>query len=220
MAVGPNDRPYLRVVKYVDNALGPVDPPEGADEATCDLAIDPGRTVKVTVLDPEGQPLPGAIALGAGGASRADDGLLKPPPGPEFEVIRLDVAQERTVTVLHDGRKLAAGLTLRGDEPGPVTVRLSPWGVVTGRLVDARVEPGGGLEITGMDRPRVHPVEGGLTAAVPVGDDGRFRIEGLVPSRRYTFRVLARGVNDIGTVASDLVVDPGETRDLGDVRVR
>src|SRR5262249_52984071 len=127
--------------------------------------------------------------------------------------------EERIVTILHEGRKLSGGLVVRGDEPGPLTARLQPWGVVTGRLVDTRGEPRTGVEVGGMDRPKLDPTTGGIRPAVAVGEDGRFRIEGLVPGRKYTFRAL-KGNYGLGVMAEGVTVESGESRDLGDVRTK
>ncbi len=49
--------------------------------------------------------------------------------------------------------------------------------------------------------------------------DGRFRIEGLIGGVRY--ELLTRLGNDIvGAIAKDLKLMPGETRDLGDVKIQ
>ncbi len=42
----------------------------------------------------------------------------------------------------------------RGDEPGPVTVKLAPWGVVTGRIVDDEGRPRANLQVSGIGRQR------------------------------------------------------------------
>jgi hypothetical protein len=52
---------------------------------------------------------------------------------------------------------------------------------------------------------------------MPLGQDGRFRIEGLVPGRRYTSRVVRQPGYVVGMLAADLAVAPGETRDPGDM---
>jgi hypothetical protein len=210
---------FCNAVNY--NVLAEVSPPEGVAEVTCDLTVDPGRSVRVTALDPDGQPLTGTIVLGR--VKPWFDWPLVPQEAAEFAVDRLAAGESRTLTILHDGRKLAAALVVRGETPdpipGPVAVRLQPWGVVTGRLVDDRGEPRPGVEIHGMDRPRYDPVDGGVGPAVPVGEDGRFRIEGLVPGRRYTFHAVRRR-HGLGTIVEDLAVAPGKTRDLGDVRAK
>ena len=210
---------YCIALNY--NGLAEVNPAEDATEIGCDLTVDAGRSVKVTVLDPDGVPLAGALVLGR---TKGGSGWpLVPLKTAEFEVVRLAAGEARTLTILHDDRKLAAGLVVRGDAPdpasGPVTVRLQPWGVITGRLVDDHGEPRSDVEIHGMDRPRYDPVDGGVAPAVAVGEDGRFRIEGLVPGRRYKFGVVRRRYG-LGTIVEDLAVAPGETRDLGDVKAK
>jgi hypothetical protein len=201
------------------NTLAEVNPPEGVAEVACDLAVDPGRTVKVTVLDDGGVPLAGAIVLGR---QRSGWGWpLLPLRTAEFDVVWLAAREARTLTILHDERKLAGSLVVRGDstESGPATVRLQPWGVVTGRVVDEQGEPRSDVEVSGMDRPRFDPVDGGVGPGVPVNEDGRFRIEGLVPGRPYTFRIVRRRYG-LGTLVEGLTVAPGETRELGDLRAK
>jgi hypothetical protein len=71
-----------------------------------------------------------------------------------------------------------------------------------------------------LTAPRPPAIPRGLRPrrpAVLLGEDGRFRIEGLVPGRRYTSRVVRRPGSAVGMLAADLAVAPGETRDLGDV---
>jgi hypothetical protein len=212
---------FCNAVNY--NVLAEVCPPEGVAEVTRDLTVDPGRSVRVAVLGPEGAPLAGAIVLNR--EKPWFDWPLVPLEGSGFEVVRLKAGETRTLTILHDGRKLSGALVVRGDAPdpgaeaGPIAVRLQPWGVVTGRLVDDLGEPLSGVAIHGMDRPSYDPADGGVGPSVPVGEDGRFRIEGLVPGRSYTFRVARRRYVQ-GTLAEDLTVAPGETRDLGDVRTK
>jgi hypothetical protein len=48
--------------------------------------------------------------------------------------------RRRLILSTMDGR-YAAAAEIRGDEPGPIVVRLKPTGTVTGRLVDAAGEP-------------------------------------------------------------------------------
>ncbi|MHC5544741.1 carboxypeptidase-like regulatory domain-containing protein, partial [Singulisphaera rosea] len=163
-------------------------------------------------------PLPGTIVLGIRNASTLLP--LEPEKAAEFKVIRLGEGEERTLTVLHDGRKLSAGLVVRGDdETTPLRVTLKPWGVVTGRLLDARGEPLGNVEVNGMDIPRYNPETGGVGPGVLVGEDGRFRIEGLVAGRKYTFRA-SKNRYGLGLLVRDLTLQLGESRDLGDVQVK
>ena len=45
------------------HAIVAIDPAEGAESLTCDLALDPGRSRAGTVLDPGGKPLAGCVAI-------------------------------------------------------------------------------------------------------------------------------------------------------------
>ena len=53
---------------------------------------------------------------------------------------------------------------------------------------------------------------------MPIGRDGRFRIEGLVPGLKHEASAM-RGFRGIGNVYRDVTVGPGEVKDLGDVKV-
>jgi hypothetical protein len=162
------------------------------------LQVDPGRTLMITAVDPEGKPLGGTTVRGltdGGGPEIGEE-------SPRFEVRSLDPSKPRNVVVKHEGRKLVGLVELKGDEPGPITVRLEPWGTITGRIVNDDGNPRGGLKV----------------ASVPVGRDGRFRFEGLVPGRKYEASA-AQGYQGIGNVYRDVIVGSGEVKDLGDLKV-
>ena len=50
-------------------------------------------------------------------------------------------------------------------------------------------------------------------------DQGRFTVGCLVPGLRYSIGVV-RGTRYLGLVTEDVTVEPGETKDLGDLTVR
>ena len=68
-----------------------------------------------------------------------------------------------------------------------------------------------------LSRQNPAPDDGVFPKDIPIGADGRFRIEGLVPGLQYEGRVADRP-KIIGSAFKGVRVGPGETKDLGDVK--
>ena len=49
----------------------------------------------------------------------------------EFAALGLDPARPRLLGFVHRDRKLAGSVVVRGNEEGPLTVRLAPWATVS-----------------------------------------------------------------------------------------
>ena len=69
------------------------------------------------------------------------DGIEFDQESPTIEVPALDPSKPRRVIVTHVGRRLIGTGYLKGDEAGPLTIRLRPWGTITGRVVDDEGQP-------------------------------------------------------------------------------
>ena len=198
-----------------------VDP--GSEWATLDLQADPGRTVAVEVVGPDGAPLgdtkvKGQVELG--------QSAPRPQSSPRFTVYALDPSQPRRVIVTHEGRKLIGTAFLNGDEAGPITIKLQSWGSVAGWIVDDEGHPRKGMFIgspVGGDnkRPETHDILPGSNwnRGIRVGDDGRFLVEALVPGLKYDANARA-GFEAFGDLFVDVTVAPGEAKDLGDLKVQ
>jgi hypothetical protein len=140
-----------------------------------------------------------------------------------FTAVALDPKQPRPLFVRHDEKKLAGFVMAKGDESGPLIVRLQPAGTVTGRLVDEDGRPrSGGVRINVSYGKGQFGRRYFFTFLTPApGDDGRFRVEGLIPGVAYDLGVrTADTLFDFDRPAKDLKLQPGETRDLGDVRAQ
>jgi hypothetical protein len=173
------------------------------------------------VLDPDGQPLSGARMGGVTGFS-IPSWEYKTQPTAEFTVYAVKEGQKRNILVLHEGRRPAGSRMLQGDEQGPLTIQLKPWGVISGRLVGRDGEPRAGAELR-IDRigDRLNdPMAGYHTVrSFETDKDGRFRIEALVPGLKYTMHFINKGRYS-GTVFEDMIFESGQTRNLGDVQVK
>ncbi len=204
-----------------NHAIAEIRPAPGAGAIERDLEVDPGRAVAGTIVDPEGRPLEGTTST-----NLAPSGWPRPTSreSSRFEAVGLDPAHPRHAVFYHDGRKLAAAVRLRGDETGPVTVRLRPWGTLTGRAVDADGQPLAGVvlirNLPNFDAPVAGRVESPLNEHQTLGPDGRFRVERLVPGSFCKLHIMMMRGELLGSVPEPLPIGAGEVKDVGDIRLR
>ena len=115
----------------------------------------------------------------------------------------------RPLVAFHEALKLAGSVEVHAAKTDTVELKLVPWSGLAGRLVDEHGEP----------RTKVHIVyDERFDNPVVTDHQGRFRIDGLVPGKPAKVWVSPTTGYMSGTVARDLVLKPGEIRDLGDVR--
>jgi hypothetical protein len=150
-----------------------------------------------------------------------------PQESSSFEVHALNPAKPRRLIVTHEGRKLIGSVFLKGDEVGPVVVKLQPWGTVTGRIVDDEGRPRkrmflgspGGSENKHPETDDILPGSD-WNSGIRGGDDGRFLVEGLVPGLRYSANSRSGMMDGGGDLFKDVTIAPGEVKDLGDLKVQ
>jgi RNA polymerase sigma factor (sigma-70 family) len=194
-----------------------------AESTTLDLQAEPGRSVPCEVVGPDGTPLGETRVKGQQELFQSSP---VPQTSPHFTVYALDPSRPRRVIVMHEGRKLIGTVFLKGDEVGPIVIKLQPWGSVAGRILDDEGRPRKGMFIgspggSENKHPETHDILPGSdwNQGVRVGDDGRFRVEGLVPGLKYSATARA-GFEAFGDLFVDVTVAPGEARDLGDLKVQ
>ncbi len=205
------------------HALVGVDLDPSAESATVDLQVDPGHTLEVAVVGPDGRPVGG---IRASGLRNLHPSLFAPvQESPTIRVPGLLPGKPRRITVVHDGRKLIGSVYFKGDEAGPLTLRLQPWGTIIGRVLDAEGRPRKDVRLSSLggiepDRPEINGIlpaqqngPGNLVDA-----DGRFRVEGLIPGLKYGASAI-RGNMVQGDLFKDVTVAPGEVKDLGDLKL-
>jgi RNA polymerase sigma factor (sigma-70 family) len=199
-----------------------IDTEDTAEVLRFDLPLRHGQTVTGKLVDPDGKPLVGALGYGL----TFDAGAAQPPvpvtemalPADTFTALGL-CGELRTLTFVHKERKLIGHAIVRGTEKGPITVRLRPWGAVSGRLLDAQGKPLAQVRVKASDgqpRPGSWPPGGG---EVVTDADGRFRLEYLDPTLKRDV-ILDRGARQArGSSLKAISVGPGETKDLGEIRL-
>jgi protocatechuate 3,4-dioxygenase beta subunit len=205
-------------------ALAGIEPGPAAAPVTCDLQIDPGKTVTGTCAGPDGRPLNGISIQASLGYGPGID--IRDLPTPRFTLYALNPEKPRPFFFYHYGKKLAAAVVFKGDEPEGFSVRLRPTATITGRLLDTDGAPLAGASIAG-------DIKGGqLNLAQGWGGffwgktdkEGRFRIEEIIPGVQVGANLQwSKPVNNslVGDVVFDrLTLQPGEVRDLGDIKVK
>jgi hypothetical protein len=126
--------------------------------------------------------------------------------------------------VVHDPKGKRFGtLRLKGDEKGPLTVKLGPAGAVKGRVVDADGKPLAGVTVRLYLRER--PAEeihdhAHRDRPVETDADGKFVIDEVVPGVKFGL-LFSRGKRTFRP--ADRLEKPapaGKALDLGDVKVK
>ena len=220
----PSDphRGFLTVsgVQYLDgqHACKVLDIKEGG-AVSCDLALNPVNTLTVHVQNAEGKPLAGAVVMGISAQLKH----AVPLQSARCTIYALDPKNPRPVAFLHAERKLAAVVTLRGDEKEPVMIRLAAAGTLTGRVLDGDGHAVAGAEIlVYYARPEGTNVAGfSLRDLLPRTDkEGRFHLQGIVPGLKVNLGFLKARQRLPLPPLNIKPLQSGQTLDLGDVRVK
>jgi RNA polymerase sigma factor (sigma-70 family) len=200
-AVGANRATVLRVDRY--NTLTLIHPGERAELPALALTVQPARTLQGALVGPGGEPLTGVEVVGLTALPKEE--LLD---GASFSVKGLNPLCSRELIFLHRQKNLGKALSVRGDEAGPLTVRLDPCGSILGRLVDRGGKP--------VPEVPLWFTRGGngLEKTATTDGEGRFRAP-LVPGQKYSLMHLGprRLLRNVGAIE----VESGQCLDLGDV---
>ena len=224
---GETDDEPLRIILSPCHTYRIVDVPADADNFAIDLELTRGASRKGRLVDPDGKPVVGAQAYGL-----SPTWAVKTLDEATFEAAALEPGNPRSISFMHKERRLAGAVQLEPGD-GPVEVRLVPCGSAVGRLVDAEGQPH--ADATMILLPLLHggdPIPGG-SGLWPQGrgfhtdKDGRFRLEWINPDLGGAVDVRPRSQPDRFLVPEKsreaifrcLKTRPGETVDLGDVRM-
>jgi RNA polymerase sigma factor (sigma-70 family) len=191
------------------HTLAEIDPADGTRTLTQDLLLDPGRSLTLNVLGPDGKPLAGASIAGLKDMGYWEKNL--PPDATSHAVVGLNPGKVRRIMVRQDANHLVGRLIVKGEDLGPVNITLEPWGELVGRVVGADGQPW--TEYATVED------QGLVGESRQLEKDGRFHIKGLVPGRQYSFWLNDSRDVRVGFDAfiRDVSVKPGEVKDLGDI---
>jgi hypothetical protein len=184
-------------------------PAKSGDSTRLDIQLRTANKLSGVILDPAGKPLEGTTVYGL-----ADDGFgsAKLVKSSEFVVLRLSESEKRTLLFRHDAQRLAGAIEVTADMQQPIRVTLLPWGEVSGRMIDEDGQPLANLEIGSIGDAKAGESLGRLPRMRSTDEQGRFRIDGLVPGLTYAIRPRERAKPEVR-----IVVKPGEKLDVGEV---
>jgi RNA polymerase sigma factor (sigma-70 family) len=208
IAAGGNSARGLIQENY--HALVMIEPEAKTEKLTRDVALVPARTLKGTVAGPDGKPLTGVTVFGLTFHHFAQETLKSA----HFTVGGINPRRKRSLLFIHKEKGLGYYLEIRGDEKGPLAIKLRPLGSASGRIVDKDGQPVPGLNLNVNRSGLMGP--GGVQ--VKTDEAGRFRAEGLVPGQKYSLSPAPRSL-DVRRGGPEIVVESGKDRDLGDVTV-
>ncbi len=205
---------------YIRNTTIEVDIPEGAETIECELRLVKGKSREVHVVGPDGRPQNG---IQASGLANQIENPIKEIKDSHFQVTNLFPGEKREVVARFVPEKLMGMAVITAEGDGPVILKLVPWASVTGRVVDEQGNPRSrGLTIELEDgKLPIHTLNGRNydKEDFTIDADGRFDLEGLVPGATYRLQLFEGDFIELGDLTKDLVLKPGESRDLGDVKV-
>ncbi|HUY32354.1 MAG TPA: M56 family metallopeptidase [Pirellulales bacterium] len=168
-----------------ENAVKVIDVAPNSEPVTCDLPVDPGKTGKIAIEDEQGRPVSDAFVSGLADRWAYAVRIAEP----TCTVYGLGPDRPRRVCILHPQRRLAASVTLTGEERGPVKVRLVASATIAGRALDSAGEPiaDAFVQIRYARRSASELLRMVILEQAPLKTDrdGRFHVENIVPGERF-----------------------------------
>jgi hypothetical protein len=207
-----------------------VNPPPKSGPLQLAATVVRDRPRRVSLVDPDGKPVVGAEMREQIRWPAFDPLHRKWVAGIQTQETKLRAAsfpltglhpdRIQHITFVKEDRQLIGLLLARGESDLPYTVRMQPWGTVTGRIIDEKGKPlsaadqliwDTGIRTKG-DGSDSCEQDGGKTDT-----QGRFRVERFIPGLSYSAEVYHKN-RVIGT--AKLVLRAGEIRDLGDFQAK
>jgi RNA polymerase sigma factor (sigma-70 family) len=221
------------------HALEPIDVDESKPETLkLTIALQDSNERKGTVLGPDGKPFTGAIAAGV-----RSDGPPAAMKSSEFVVAGMGDKSQRMLLFFHEKEKLGALQEVRGTGGDALVVKLQPLVSARGIVRKDDKGPWSGLTVTAlprlanadkyenlptdaMKRQGVYGLQKSLwwkltKRTATTDDDGRFRLDNLLPGIDYTLYISDGDLGEPNTLVitrSGVAIVADKANDLGVLR--
>jgi len=226
---GIGDRETSTILLNAYNAYRIVDIPANAESFPVELELTRGLTRTGRLVGPTGKPVVGAQTYGLSPVwgkvtTLADD---------RFEVTGLEPGRPRLLVLAHKDLQLVGSVVLKDADlksAKPLVVRLDRAGSIKGRLTDEDGLPLAGAKLNTitfeLDNNNLPTGPGGLwpdNETFLTDADGRFQVNGLKSEVKTSIGISTaahpRGLSRAVDAFRNVTTQPGEIRDLGDIRV-
>ncbi len=205
----------------LQNAVKVVDAAPDSGRLTCDLSLDLGKRIKIAIEGDDGQPVANVFVAGLTEKWPITLRIAES----TCTIYALGADRPRRVCLLHPERRLAAALTLTGDEQEPVPVRLAPAASILGRAIDDGGVPLGDAVVnlnyvreSASELQRFVSIE---QPAIKTDAQGRFRLENIVPGERFALDFTQGDAYFRANLAEDQrQLKEGQELDLGDAKLK
>lgn len=192
------------------NALHEFDAKPGSENVACDLVLDPGGVIPLSIVDPAGKPVSDCIFV----FNTMTYGAVAP-----FEMRGMEPNESRGVLFRSRSPSVGKVQVLHYDAKAarrPVTVKLEPYATIKGRLLDEEGMPlkfvNVGVVALGNNYV-LPPWRNGVESQA----DGRFFVGNIAVGAEH-YEVSAEGFDE--PIAKKLSIAAGKTIDLGDIKVK
>lgn len=215
------------------NFVREINPAADAKKVRADMALRASKPIDIQVTSDTGVDLPASGFLVYGLNERWG---WQSDQKPNCVVVDLLPGEKRKVLVYHREAGLGGAAFVHEGIEQPVKISLVKTGRVKGRVFERNgdlVDNGSisvAYEKLQSDEKYAiwasHPTKRAMPAVIPIDEEGYFELDGLIPGWKYSARVnaprkMSGRMTDaiIGMAFLDLEVEPGESKDLGDIKV-
>jgi protocatechuate 3,4-dioxygenase beta subunit len=183
------------------------------------IRLDPGRTVHGKVVGPDGKAVAGAKAIGVQATNERRPTTFR---GDTFTAYALVTGRPREMVFVHSEKKLAGTITVRPEDKKPV-VKLQPWAVIAGRVLNPDGTPAANAAVSfqftdGIADELIRQKLYKDRQQLRTGKDGRFRLEGMFPGQEVWVSAQAPGLR-VGAGSGAVIPKPGETVEVGHIEL-
>ena len=202
--------PHRRVTTIVKE----VDVPEGTESATCDLPIDKGETLKVTISDSQGNAAKGPFQIRGHVPENYVGWHHQTVTRPYFDATGFTADEERTLYVLDEDHRVGRVVRVKfaSIKDHKLNIQLEQLAEVSGRLTTMQGYPLAKASIAANDS-----VGGRTVRQIATDAEGRFST--ALPTGTKYYLYVDRGPYVGREIAKDLEPKPGNKTDLGDVKL-